>query len=676
MNIDYIVIGILAGIVTICIGVVIYLCILYNIKNKRELVSWSRPKKNQNRNEDKHITNKALFIIMLMFGFFPFFDKTTFSDEKKIIDFFCECQRIFCFLNIMDTDNRGLIEDFKNIEFPLKMMKNDQDIHDISRLLPLFLNTYFSGQSTHLIVKYDPAIQSSLLSSTSSTSSTSPLPFLFVQVTSQNDFSSLISRKKEEDSYIPYAFIFQSNGPATFTSEVDVSSSSSSSKFQYQFVFRSFGDANPDPQSWNGFEFDSHTVQFHENVNKDDFLPNKDDKDIITNIWIILFVSPTFEQHKKLKNIKTLDKIIETISNTGGSVSKRNELNNWIQSYFWFEIEHQPCDLQITKTLDTWVYEQSQSITTNLNKYTWNVYKTVGDGTCSLHAFLNSICPSYRRLSEASKHRIGQVFRKVILLALFQPKSQLSTIPIDSDDWLYDDDIITVTDYFNVGLVFIDQLRRGNGSFYNMNLTFYEHSSKKDDYDILIFIYSNTVMKLQDKSSDKKVTGKISTIGGTHFESVGFSEKKNPSIIQFEMNLSGKDKKDVQQIVKGWKQAKINNEDSPWKFQQGDSIWCDQCSSTPDNDIDKKTFLILSSLKSENSYLVSEDNPTQPISILVDKPTKLGYDENKNVFVLDERLTNPNTGNQIITYKQYKDIKKISRDLLETSCNKILVKTG
>jgi len=41
-----------------------------------------------------------------------------------------------------------------------------------------------------------------------------------------------------------------------------------------------------------------------------------------------------------------------------------------------------------------------------------NVYLTIGDGTCMLHAILTVICPEYRELSDPNKKKIGNRFRK------------------------------------------------------------------------------------------------------------------------------------------------------------------------------------------------------------------------------------------------------------------------
>jgi hypothetical protein len=63
-----------------------------------------------------------------------------------------------------------------------------------------------------------------------------------------------------------------------------------------------------------------------------------------------------------------------------------------------------------------------------ITAHRWHTIHTAGDGTCFLHAALQAISPTYRRLSEADRSTVGKGFRTLEFLKLFNDLSDLSLV--------------------------------------------------------------------------------------------------------------------------------------------------------------------------------------------------------------------------------------------------------
>lgn len=86
------------------------------------------------------------------------------------------------------------------------------------------------------------------------------------------------------------------------------------------------------------------------------------------------------------------------------------------------------------------------------------VYNSVGDGTCLIHSFLDSICLIYRQILDRShKSIIGRFFRKYVFAELFNAgdpdEKRLKDEVLELSVFLNDLHIIKLSDTFNVNIM-------------------------------------------------------------------------------------------------------------------------------------------------------------------------------------------------------------------------------
>ncbi len=72
--------------------------------------------------------------------------------------------------------------------------------------------------------------------------------------------------------------------------------------------------------------------------------------------------------------------------------------------------------------------ELSKRQQAELTAHKWHTIVTVGDGTCFLHAAIQAISPTYRRLSPADRSKVGKAFRILEVLKLFDDLADISLV--------------------------------------------------------------------------------------------------------------------------------------------------------------------------------------------------------------------------------------------------------
>ena len=100
-------------------------------------------------------------------------------------------------------------------------------------------------------------------------------------------------------------------------------------------------------------------------------------------------------------------------------------IDDWISTYFstWLEEEEQ----EVKDDTKSYPLEELQSLPQyapmqeKISKSGWYTAKTIGDGTCLVHAFLQCVSSTYRRLPQKSRSLVGQWFRRSVLSPLYIP---------------------------------------------------------------------------------------------------------------------------------------------------------------------------------------------------------------------------------------------------------------
>jgi len=122
------------------------------------------------------------------------------------------------------------------------------------------------------------------------------------------------------------------------------------------------------------------------------------------------YTMPSEEECSSLPDGKTVDSIQE-----------------WIQTYFptWIQDEEKPVindsrsyPIEPLQKLPHYIAAQAK-----IKSSEWYTAKTVGDGTCLLHSFLQCVSPVYRTLPQESRSLVGQWFRRAVIAPLYKPES-------------------------------------------------------------------------------------------------------------------------------------------------------------------------------------------------------------------------------------------------------------
>jgi hypothetical protein len=87
----------------------------------------------------------------------------------------------------------------------------------------------------------------------------------------------------------------------------------------------------------------------------------------------------------------------------------------------------------------------------------WGTAKTVGDGTCMLHAFLQSTSEVYRKIPHNERNLVGQWFRTAVLLPQYPTDDEDYAVAIarvsDMIEFLEQDDLQKLVDTFQINIV-------------------------------------------------------------------------------------------------------------------------------------------------------------------------------------------------------------------------------
>ena len=97
------------------------------------------------------------------------------------------------------------------------------------------------------------------------------------------------------------------------------------------------------------------------------------------------------------------------------------------------------------------------AIQTKIDTSDWITAKTVGDGTCMLHAFLQSVSETYRRIPHDERDLVGQWFRKAVLLPQYPTDDEDFAVAIarvsDMTEFLEQDDLQRLVDTFQINII-------------------------------------------------------------------------------------------------------------------------------------------------------------------------------------------------------------------------------
>lgn len=86
----------------------------------------------------------------------------------------------------------------------------------------------------------------------------------------------------------------------------------------------------------------------------------------------------------------------------------------------------------------------------------WYTAKTVGDGTCLLHSFLQSTSPLYRSIPNDERALVGQWFRRAVLLPNYEEEDDADKARVmETQAWLEHFDVQKLTDIFQLNILII-----------------------------------------------------------------------------------------------------------------------------------------------------------------------------------------------------------------------------
>ena len=128
---------------------------------------------------------------------------------------------------------------------------------------------------------------------------------------------------------------------------------------------------------------------------------------------------------------------VPTLKPKGIPLDSWEKIDLWIQAFVArkkLKLEEKETTTPIKKGSSYFLAELTGTDTltkrqqTEITAHKWHTIHTAGDGTCFIHAALQAISPTYRRLSEADRSTVGKGFRTLEFLKLFNDLSDLSLV--------------------------------------------------------------------------------------------------------------------------------------------------------------------------------------------------------------------------------------------------------